>query len=74
MISLTFIREYIDHFEFRKVNPKLDKRRLCFESRSTNNRFKKSNEGGNVLYFTQLKIRLKSNTSTGLKRLAYTFT
>ena len=51
---------YVDHLEFRNVNPKFDNNRRCFESRSTNKRFKESSEGGNVLYLIQLNTRLKS--------------
>ena len=46
-----------DHFEFRKFNPKLEKIRLCFESRSKNNLFLNKNEVGRVLYLIQLYIR-----------------
>jgi hypothetical protein len=51
---LILVRAYPDHLEFRNVKPKFDVIRRCFESLSTNSRFRATTEGGDILYLIQV--------------------
>jgi len=50
---------YFDHFEFLKVNPRLEDNRRFFVVRSKYNLFLKIKEGGSDLNLIQLKIKWK---------------